>query len=137
MKYRIEKTEFIIEGSASTEKDARHRIWVDGVEVFPDASQKIRNHSPDGFNWGYGGSGPAQAALAICLYIFGHARLAEVLYQQFKRTFVSSWQPAGEAFRAKIDITDFLIENRNLIQREEESEKALQTEAEEEYNSED
>lgn len=26
------------------------------------------NHSPDGFNWGYGGSGPAQTALAILAY---------------------------------------------------------------------
>jgi hypothetical protein len=25
------------------------------------------NHSPDGFEWGYGGSGPAQLALAILL----------------------------------------------------------------------
>lgn len=29
------------------------------------AFQEIRNHSPDGFNWGYAGSGPAQLALAI------------------------------------------------------------------------
>src|SRR5262249_40617485 len=26
---------------------------------------EIRNHSPTGFEWGYGGSGPAQLALAI------------------------------------------------------------------------
>jgi Family of unknown function (DUF6166) len=26
---------------------------------------EIANHSPDGFEWGYGGSGPAQLALAI------------------------------------------------------------------------
>lgn len=25
----------------------------------------LRNHSPDGFEWGYGGSGPAQLALAL------------------------------------------------------------------------
>ncbi len=25
----------------------------------------LANHSPDGFSWGYGGSGPAQLALAI------------------------------------------------------------------------
>lgn len=25
----------------------------------------LRNHSPEGFEWGYGGSGPAQLALAI------------------------------------------------------------------------
>ena len=26
---------------------------------------EVLNHSPDGFEWGYGGSGPAQLALAI------------------------------------------------------------------------
>ncbi len=26
---------------------------------------EIRNHSPSGFEWGYGGSGPAQLALAL------------------------------------------------------------------------
>jgi hypothetical protein len=25
----------------------------------------LRNHSPSGFEWGYGGSGPAQLALAL------------------------------------------------------------------------
>jgi uncharacterized protein DUF6166 len=30
---------------------------------------EVRNHSPDGFEWGYGGSGPAQLALAmLCDY---------------------------------------------------------------------
>jgi hypothetical protein len=43
------------------------RIWIDGKELEPDKSQRIYNHSPDGFNWGYGGSGPAQLALAILL----------------------------------------------------------------------
>jgi hypothetical protein len=27
----------------------------------------LRNHSPTGFEWGYGGSGPAQLALALAL----------------------------------------------------------------------
>lgn len=33
----------------------------------PQRSQKLYNHSPDGFEWGYGGSGPAQLALALLL----------------------------------------------------------------------
>lgn len=28
----------------------------------------VRDHSPDGFQWGYGGSGPAQLALALCIH---------------------------------------------------------------------
>jgi hypothetical protein len=51
-------------------------------EITPDRSLKYRNHSPDGFAWGYGGSGPAQLALAILLE-FDEAH-AEQLYQDFK-----------------------------------------------------
>lgn len=57
------------------------KVWMDGKELDPKPSQEMRNHSPDGFNWGYGGSGPAQLALAImlgCPLPFGFN------YQQFK-----------------------------------------------------
>ncbi|GAI22752.1 unnamed protein product, partial [marine sediment metagenome] len=43
------------------------RVHIGVRELLPDASQKICDHSPDGFNWGYAGSGPAQLALAILL----------------------------------------------------------------------
>lgn len=55
----------------------------------PEPSQKIRNHSPDGFEWGYAGSGPAQLAMAILLDVSGDPLLAEALYQAFKRDIVS------------------------------------------------
>ena len=42
-------------------------VLVDGLPLSPKDSQKIVNHSPDGFEWGYGGSGPAQLSLAIVL----------------------------------------------------------------------
>ena len=32
-----------------------------------EPSLEIANHSPDGFNWGYDGSGAAQLALAFCM----------------------------------------------------------------------
>lgn len=35
---------------------------------------EIRSHSPTGFEWGYGGSGPAQLALAILADHFGSAQ---------------------------------------------------------------
>lgn len=50
---------------------ATRRVWLNGKEIFPSKSQKVYNHSPDGFNWGYAGSGPAQLALAICIELFG------------------------------------------------------------------
>ncbi len=43
----------------------------------------IRNHSPTGLEWGYGGSGPAQLALAILADAIGD-REAQRLYQDFK-----------------------------------------------------
>lgn len=63
-------------------------VAVNGVELDPGPSQKIRNHSPDGFNWGYEGSGPAQLALAILLDMNGR-EFAEAHYQQFKSDIIA------------------------------------------------
>jgi len=46
--------------------------------------QELRNHSPTGFEWGYGGSGPAQLALAIQAEHLGDDHAALKLYQDFK-----------------------------------------------------
>ena len=43
----------------------------------------LRNHSPDGFGCGYGGSGAAQLALAILAYEYGDEDALRY-YQQFK-----------------------------------------------------
>ena len=55
-------------------------------ELKPDKSLKVRNHSPSGFEWGYGGSGPAQLALAILLDLYPDRgdEWAEAQHQQFK-----------------------------------------------------
>lgn len=50
----------------------------------PARSLKLANHSPDGFSCGYGGSGPAQLALAILLEYFNDEQIALAHYQQFK-----------------------------------------------------
>jgi hypothetical protein len=47
------------------------------------ACNHLRNHSPDGFEWGYAGSGPAQLALAILVKVAG-PDVALRLYQRFK-----------------------------------------------------
>ena len=60
------------------------RVSLDGKELSPTRSQGIRNHSPDGFAWGYCGSGPAQLALAILLEVFPEDMAVEK-YQDFKR----------------------------------------------------
>jgi len=57
----------------------------------PAPSQALVNHSPDGFAWGYGGSGPAQLALALLLDATGNPDLALDFYQKFKGEVVAGW----------------------------------------------
>ena len=47
--------------------------------------QDIRNHSPAGFEWGYGGSGPAQLALALVADCRGKEYAVPKIYQRVKR----------------------------------------------------
>ena len=54
-------------------------------------SLAVRNHSPGGFAWGYGGSGAAQLALALLLDRTGSPRLSEALYQRLKAEIVADW----------------------------------------------
>lgn len=65
-----------------------YQTWKDGEVFSPSRSLKIRNHSPDGFAWGYCGSGPAQLALGILLEVTDRAT-AELLYQDFKNSVIS------------------------------------------------
>jgi len=48
----------------------------------------IVNHSPDGFEWGYSGSGPAQLAFAI-LSDYTNDEFAMKHYQDFKEKIIS------------------------------------------------
>jgi hypothetical protein len=67
-------------------------VWVEDLNkpMAPDNPKRLplrldlRNHSPTGFAWGYGGSGPAQLALALCADALGDDRTALLIYQQFK-----------------------------------------------------
>jgi hypothetical protein len=53
------------------------------------------NHSPTGYEWGYGGSGPAQLALALLADHLRDDERALALYQRFKRAVVSHFPFAG------------------------------------------
>ena len=55
----------------------------------------LRFHSPDGFEWGYGGSGPAQLALALLADHLGDNEKALALYQDFKGLVVSGLPREG------------------------------------------
>lgn len=71
-------------------------------ELSPDPSQKLRLHSPDGFQFGYGGSGPAQLSLALLLDATTQPDLALSNYQQFKEEFVASWGDEWSITRSEI-----------------------------------
>src|SRR5262249_44342873 len=50
----------------------------------------LRNHSPTGFEWGYGGSGPAQLALALLADHLENDEEAVSVYQDFKQAVVAN-----------------------------------------------
>lgn len=52
-------------------------------------SLKIWNHSPTGFECGYGGSGPAQLALAILLDVTGDEDVSNYWHQAFKGDIIA------------------------------------------------
>jgi hypothetical protein len=57
-------------------------VSVDGRPLNPRLD--LWNHSPTGFEWGYGGSGPAQLALAILAHHLGDDELAFNFHHRFK-----------------------------------------------------
>jgi len=61
----------------------------------------IVRHSPDGFNWGYGGSGPADTALSILTDCVG-PEVANAFYQEFKFQFVAGWKESFEITEKEI-----------------------------------
>jgi hypothetical protein len=78
----------------------------------------LRNHSPTGFEWGYGGSGPAQLALALLVDALGDAEEALTLYQPFKWQVVTNlpstaWKLTDTAIR---EIAEELRLKRNAME---------------------
>lgn len=74
------------------------------LETATNVPHLVTHHSPEGFEWGYGGSGPAELALNILEYLLrregytgetvrcfeGHCfRLAWHLHQDFKRDVIA------------------------------------------------
>jgi hypothetical protein len=90
---------------------APHRVIVqlaNGKVRELDLALAVRSHSPTGFSWGYGGSGPAQLALAICIDCVGRHRALEV-YQAFKWDVIAKlpgdrdWELTETQIRAQIE----------------------------------
>lgn len=65
-----------------------------GRPLSPKRSQRVWNHSPCGFSWGFGGSGPAQLALGLLMDAVGTDE-ARRCYQAFKWDVVAAWPQDG------------------------------------------
>lgn len=71
----------------ATPSECEYEVTVNGEELNPRLD--LHNHSPTGLSWGYGGSGPAQCALAILAHEVGDD-LALKHYQRFKQTVIAT-----------------------------------------------
>jgi len=61
-------------------------VMVDGEPLNPRLD--LWNHSPTGFEWGYGGSGPAQLALALLADCLEYEEDAIGWHQDFKANVI-------------------------------------------------
>ncbi len=93
-------------------------VYVDGKYLKLERSLAVFNHSPTGFSWGYGGSGPAQLALAILLE-FTDRGTAVNLYQTFKWEVIANLPQ--EDFKVEIDVDGWIRKNQALQSEESES----------------
>lgn len=82
----------------------RLRVVVDGADLSPARSQALWNHSPDGFECGYAGSGPAQP-----LEAGASATQAVEQHQRFKLEHVAQWQAP---FIVDLDVETWLAATR-------------------------
>ena len=74
-----------------------------------DPCNDIVNHSPDGFNWGYGGSGPAQLALAMMCSEYGpDVALHPISYDLLKWRLISAL-PKDEVFEFSRDFLRMIV----------------------------
>ncbi len=91
----------------------------DGGDIYCKRDRGIRTtnvhhaivyHSPDGFEWGYGGSGPAELALNILAMFVDHDT-AFKLHQEFKWKFIASMPQEGGTIK-RADIEEWIEANR-------------------------
>ena len=84
---------------AATLHDIVCRRGADGAAVVKGICQTWVWHSPTGFEWRYGGSGPADLALNILLATTADRDFAACHHQAFKWRFVASLTRSGGTIR--------------------------------------
>jgi hypothetical protein len=95
------------------------RVFRNHRPLSPRRSLKVRNHSPTGFSWGFGGSGPAQLALALLLDVVGRDE-AQRYYQAFKWEWVVNWPQDGPWEMCESEIRRWvgMMSRRNGVREE-------------------
>lgn len=95
-------------------RKGEHVVEISGVPLSPKPSQSVFNHSPDGFNWGYQGSGPTQLALAILLQ-YGSQQFAVRYYHDFLTDVLmkkAQCADSGFALHSSV-VLDYIKNNSN------------------------
>ena len=92
-------------------------VTVDGRPLNPRLD--LWNHSPTGFEWGYGGNGPAQLALAILADHLGDDEQAFNFHHRFK------WAVTAELPRRSWTLTSQQIDQ--VLQTLREAEQTLES----------
>ena len=77
-----------------TENGCSVTVEEDGEFTGLDLRHDLRKHSQE-FEWGYGGSGPAQLALALAADVLGDVEKAQDLYQRLKFKIVGGLAHEG------------------------------------------
>lgn len=81
-------------------------VKLNGRPFDPARSQQVRSH-PGGFEWGYGGSGPSQLALAILLEEVDEETSVRH-YQDFKWVVIANlegeWMMDSNSIRSALEL---------------------------------
>ena len=83
-------------------------VTLDGAPLPP--RHDLRNHSPDGFSWGYGGSGPSQLALAMLAAVADEGQALRE-YQNFKWACLV-WIPSSTSWKLSVGRVTAWLEER-------------------------
>lgn len=94
-------TKFSIRGTAKT-----RTVYLNGIQLNPAKSLAFYKHSPNGFNWGCLGSGPAQLALSVLMEVLP-LEFAALLYVRFKDEIIANI-PQGQNFEIDINLMNWL-----------------------------
>jgi len=107
---RLDPASVVFVGSRLEEPvGATVHMLIHGNEVPLPLHLEMRNHSPNGFEWGYAGSAPSQLGLAMCAELVDRDSAIRA-YQTVKARLIATipqdtkhWTISGTALRQEIE----------------------------------